>query len=125
MNARRPRLPRHACEKIRSGILPGTPCKRVNISFSKQKIVSWCGKLADFKVPNKIQPQEQSRGGVPDGLPHIIFVAHVYFDGDGRLKVNANRFSNDNVWNAENRHRIVVPKLLFLSLLRGESFAKG
>jgi hypothetical protein len=49
----------------------------------------------------------------------------VNFDDDGQLKVNANRFSNDNVWNAENRHRIVVPKLPFLSLLRGESFAKS
>jgi hypothetical protein len=50
-------------------------------------------------------------GGVPDGSPHIIFVANVNFDDNGRLKVNVNRFSNDNVWNAENRHRIVVPKL--------------
>lgn len=63
-------------------------------------------------------------GGVPDGSPHIIFVANVNFDDDGQLKVNVNRLSNDNVWNAENRHRIVVPKLMFLSLLRGESFAK-
>jgi hypothetical protein len=30
---------------------------------------------------------------------------------DGKLKVNANRFDNDNVWNADNRHRVVVPKL--------------
>jgi hypothetical protein len=62
--------------------------------------------------------------GATDGSLHIIFVANVNFDDDGRLKVNVNRFSNDNVWNAENRHRIVVPKLLFLSLLCGESFAQ-
>jgi hypothetical protein len=29
---------------------------------------------------------------------------------DGRLKVNVNQFSNDNVWNGENRHRVVVPE---------------
>lgn len=54
---------------------------------------------------------------------HIIFVANVNFN-DGHLKVNMNRFSNDNVWNAENRHRIVVPKLSFLSSLFGESFVE-
>ena len=62
--------------------------------------------------------------GVPDGPPHIIFVANVNVNDDGQLKVNVNRFSNDNVWNAENRHRIVVPKLSFLSSLFGESFVE-
>ena len=50
-------------------------------------------------------------GGALDGSLHIIFVANVNFNDDGQLKVNVNRFSNDNVWNAENRHRIVIPKL--------------
>lgn len=31
-------------------------------------------------------------------------------NSDDRLKVNVNRFENSNVWNAENRHRLVVPK---------------
>jgi hypothetical protein len=36
---------------------------------------------------------------------------------DGKLKANVNRLSNDNVWNAENRNRVVVPKLIvFLPL---------
>ena len=52
-----------------------------------------------------------------DGSLHIFFVANVNLNSDGNLKVNVNRFSNDNVWNAENCHRIVVPKLPFLSLL--------
>ena len=38
---------------------------------------------------------------------------------DGRLNANVNRFSNDNVWNAENEHRLVVPKLLFFSSAYG------
>lgn len=51
-----------------------------------------------------------------DGIQHKIFVANVNVN-DGQLKVNVNRFENDNVWNAENRHRVVVPKLrLFLPL---------
>jgi len=37
----------------------------------------------------------------------------VNFNSDDTLKVNVNRLENDNVWNAENRHRIVVPKLAF------------
>jgi hypothetical protein len=36
----------------------------------------------------------------------------VNVNSDGNLKVNVNQFSNDNVWNADNRHRVVVPKLV-------------
>lgn len=50
---------------------------------------------------------------------HIFFVANVNVNDDGRLKVNVNRFSNDNVWNGDNRHRIVVPKPEFLPLSGG------
>lgn len=42
-----------------------------------------------------------------------FFVANVNVDANGR-KANVNRFSNDNVWNADNCHRVVVPKLIFL-----------
>ncbi len=63
--------------------------------------------------------------GVSDGPSYTIFVANVNLNDDGHLKVNVNRFSNDNVWGAGYRHRIVVPKLLFLSSLCGESFAKA
>jgi len=35
----------------------------------------------------------------------------VNFNSDGSLNVNVNRFENANVWNAEHRHRVVVPKL--------------
>ncbi len=46
------------------------------------------------------------------------FVANVNRNSDG-WNVNVNRLSNDNVWNAENRHRVFVPKLIFsLALLR-------
>lgn len=44
-------------------------------------------------------------------LAHI-FIANVNVNSDG-LNVNVNRFSNDNVWNAENRNRFVIPKLTF------------
>ena len=44
-----------------------------------------------------------------------IFVANVNFDDDGRLKVNVNRLSNDNVWNASNHHRVVVPETHYFS----------
>ena len=50
-----------------------------------------------------------------DGFLHNIFVANVNFDDDGQLKVNANHFSNDNVWNAEDCPRIVVPQLTLAS----------
>ena len=43
-------------------------------------------------------------------------------DSDAKLKVNVNRFENDNVWNVENRHRIVVPKQAVPSALMGGSF---
>lgn len=29
---------------------------------------------------------------------------------DGDAKVNVNRFENDNVWNASNRHRVFLPE---------------
>lgn len=40
-----------------------------------------------------------------------FFVANVNFNDDGSLKVNVNRFENDNVWNTKYRHRVVIPKL--------------
>lgn len=58
-----------------------------------------------------------SNGSALDGLLYIsFFVANVNFDDDGRLKVNVNQFANDNVWNGENRHRVVVPLLTRISL---------
>ncbi len=39
------------------------------------------------------------------------FVAHVNFSSDGRLKVRAYRYSNNHMWHAENRHRLIVPQL--------------
>ena len=44
-----------------------------------------------------------------------FFVAFVYFGDYGRLRVHADRFSSDGVWNAERRHRIVVPQLTLRS----------
>lgn len=40
-----------------------------------------------------------------------FFVAHVSFDDDGRLEVRVRRFSDDYVWRAERRRRVVVPQL--------------
>lgn len=56
-----------------------------------------------------------------DGTSHIssLFVANVNVDG-GKLKVNVNRFSNDNVWNAVNRHLVVVPQHIIFSPSLGE-----
>ncbi|PIZ81528.1 MAG: hypothetical protein COY02_01590, partial [Parcubacteria group bacterium CG_4_10_14_0_2_um_filter_41_6] len=67
--------------------------------------------LADFYVPNKIQ-LVRNFGWQWHGW-HIayFFVANVNTDDDGRLNVNVNRRENDNIWNAENRNRIVLPKL--------------
>lgn len=111
MNVRWLRLSRHACEEPHSGFPSVKACGRVGVSLSKQKITSWCVTLEDFKVPNTIQPRDYSKGGATDGLPHIFFVANVNLNDDGQPDVNVNRLSNDNVWNAENHHRIVVPKL--------------
>jgi hypothetical protein len=49
-----------------------------------------------------------------------LFVVNVNRDADG-LKVNVNKFSNDNVWNGKNRNRVVVPaKNIFLLVIYGE-----
>jgi hypothetical protein len=40
-----------------------------------------------------------------------FFVAHVHFDGGGRLKVHVHRFEHDNVWSGVRQHRVVVPQL--------------
>jgi len=68
--------------------------------------------LADFYVSNNIQlfifvliNNHYSSG--KDGILYI-FVAKVNVNSDG-LNVNVNRFENDNVWNAEYAHRLVVP----------------
>lgn len=82
------------------------------ILFSKNKkqpvgAVSWWTSM----VPNKIQSGEYSKDGGMDGSWHVFFVANVNVNSDDRLNVNVNRFKNDNVWNADNHHRVVVPKL--------------
>lgn len=63
--------------------------------------------------------------GVLDGSLHIIFVANVNLNSDGNLKADVNRFSNDNVWNAKNQHRIVVPKLTVSLPSSAEEFCFG
>ncbi len=40
-----------------------------------------------------------------------FFVASVYWRDGGQLEVDVNRFSNDYVWDAEDRHRFVIPQL--------------
>lgn len=40
-----------------------------------------------------------------------LFVASVNFRSDGRLNVIVGRFESDNVWDAEYRHRFVIPQL--------------
>lgn len=45
-----------------------------------------------------------------------FFVANVNVNSDG-LNVNVNRFENDNVWNTENSHRMVVPQMIVFSSL--------
>jgi len=42
---------------------------------------------------------------------NLFFVAGVGFSSGGGHKVGVNRFERGGVWNAENRHRLVVPKL--------------
>jgi len=40
-----------------------------------------------------------------------FFVAYVFFNSIGELGMNVNQFDNFNVWDAESRHRLVVPRL--------------
>ena len=51
-----------------------------------------------------------------------FFVASVDLDSGGGLGVLVRRLENSNVWNAGIRHRLVLPKPLFLSPVTGESF---
>ena len=50
------------------------------------------------------------------------FVANVNVDADGRLALYVNRLDNPNVWNSQNRNRVVVPQLTFSTALYGGSF---
>ena len=50
------------------------------------------------------------------------FVANVNVDDGGRLKLNVNRLDNSNVWNAQNRNRVVVPQLTISPYLNGREF---
>jgi hypothetical protein len=48
---------------------------------------------------------------VAKGNDSEFFVAYVDFDDGGRLEVSVHRFSDDHVWYAGFRRRIVVPQL--------------
>ena len=49
-------------------------------------------------------------------LRTYFFVANVNLNA-GEPNVNVNRFENDNEWNGDNRHRVVVPKLIVSPVL--------
>jgi hypothetical protein len=55
---------------------------------------TWCGILADLKIPNNIQPREYSKGSGQEDILHIIATFNQWND---ERKVNVNR--NDNDWN--------------------------
>ena len=76
----------------------------------------------DLAVPNKIQLLGYKIERQWLGWPKALFVANVNVNSDGNRKVNVNRFENANVWNADNRHRLVVPPLT-ISPAIGGSFA--
>lgn len=79
--------------------------------------------LVDFEVQSKIQSTCTASDSAIDGVLHnnVSFVANVNVDS-GKLKAYVNRFDNSNVWNADNRHRVVVPKLVASLVLNSESF---
>ena len=67
--------------------------------------------MEDLNIPRAIQSIEYSMDSGIDGSSHTFFVANVNVNSDGTLKVNVNQLENSNVWNAENRHCMVAPKL--------------
>jgi hypothetical protein len=60
-------------------------------------------------MPDKIQPQEYSRGGGIGGALYITDsdgnwnVFNVKRNDDGELWLNTNNGNPDNIWNADNR----------------------
>ncbi len=71
--------------------------------------------LKSFEALDTIQSrdcfQKQIKGWWHGRHSARFFVANVNFNADDRLKVNVNRLENDNVWNAEYQHCVVIPKL--------------
>ncbi len=57
-------------ENVYCRIIADTSSIRVDIHISKKE-KNRCGVLADFEVPNKIQPLEYSKGSGIDGALHI------------------------------------------------------
>ena len=61
------RLPRGDFGSQNAGILSVTAGRSVRSSLSTKTLVSWYSELADFYVPDTIQPGEHSMGGGTDG----------------------------------------------------------
>lgn len=80
--------------------------------FKIKKQSVGAGNWRTFMSRKKFAFRHDLAGYVREGFPHKFFVANVNRNEDGNRKANVNRLSNDNVWNAENRNRVVVPKLL-------------
>lgn len=88
-------------------------------NFARKKLSVGAWSWSTFEVANKIQPRSLAKMAL-DGqwsrwLDAQFFVANVNLNSDG-LNVNVNLFENDNVWNAENRNRVVLPKMTFSPL---------
>lgn len=78
-----------------------------------------------FEMPNKIQPQEHSRGGGIDEIFHNTDgdsqVLNVNRNDDGQW-LNANWDNPGNQWNDNGAFAFLVPATLFISL---SSFSVG
>jgi hypothetical protein len=86
--------------------------KREYIFYDRNKPVGAITARELLTLQIKYSPFEHSKGS---DIRRLIahFVANVNVNSDDHLKVNVNRFENSNVWNAGNRHRLVVPQLVF------------
>jgi len=106
-------------------ILPDTSCKSVHAFFQKSSQLVRCA--GGLWMPHVRCSGSISWTAVAE-MRHRwhsaqFFVANVNVNADGTLKANVNRFENDNVWNAENHHRVFLPETCgFLSQVRARVF---
>ena len=99
------------------------PIEYFLVIFNRRNSVEYAGGLI---VPNKIQPQEYSRGGGIDGILHIFGkLCYLILNRNGDSpNVNVNRDNLDNNWNENVRFLLVREYLLFTPpYLGGVSFA--
>ena len=110
------------CWKMRSRVLSVTACKRVVSFFHEKNTAVGTAYQRTSTSQIKYSCLVRQVAVIWKICCTIRFVANVNVN-ERELNANVNRFDNPNTWNADNRHRVVLPLLHCFSRVISREFS--